>query len=92
MCSGQFGVLDRLVSLTSEVFCSLKTEARVGAGPLLMLPRPVVFLIKCVSSVSFVCSTSLRKLIPLERPRLLVPEKNPDVHMKWKNVRILKII
>ena len=40
----------------------------VGAGPLRMLPLPVTARMKCVSSVSLVCSASLMELTSLERP------------------------
>ena len=48
------GVLDLAsANLAASIFCCLNTEDLVGAGPLLILPLPVVFLTKCVSGVSF---------------------------------------
>ena len=55
LCRGQlpFGVLDLAsAALAASIFCCLNTEDLVGAGPLLILPLPVVFLTKCVSGVS----------------------------------------
>ena len=47
------GVLDLAsANLAASIFCCLNTEDLVGAGPLLILPLPVVFLTKCVSGVS----------------------------------------
>ena len=50
--------------LTSSLSC----DALVGAGPFLMLPLPVTALMKCVSSVSLVCTASLMELTSLDRP------------------------
>ena len=52
---GQFwlGVLDlACFAFSASIFCCLKTDALVGAGPFLILPLPVVFRTKFVSGVS----------------------------------------